>query len=180
MEEIWKDIKGTGGMYQISNTGKVISLWSGRPKLLKPVINYGYPRIFLTGKNGKNRRHYVHRLVYETHVGPIPEGMDVDHIDGRRANNVLSNLRILNRRDNVTAGFDRLRSSNKLLSKYAGVTPCRRGWAVQCHIEGKSMYVGWYECEQVARCVSELALEGVYPPRLQKRLYEEKKTNTNG
>lgn len=54
-----------------------------------------------------NGKHYsVHRLVYETYVGEIPEGMVIDHIDGDRANNNLSNLQLTTQSKNVKKTYD--------------------------------------------------------------------------
>ena len=44
---------------------------------------------------------YVHRLVYEMFVGPIPEGYVVDHIDNTHDNNRLDNLQLLTNKQNV-------------------------------------------------------------------------------
>lgn len=57
MDEIWKDIKGYEGLYQVSNLGRVRSLnygRSGKTKLLKQGITNGYKRVFLY-KNGKGK-----------------------------------------------------------------------------------------------------------------------------
>lgn len=48
--------------------------------------------------NGKIYR--VHRVVYELEVGPIPKGMTVDHLDGVRTNNLISNLTVKTQRAN--------------------------------------------------------------------------------
>ena len=45
----------------------------------------------------------VHRIVWESFNGPIPDDMDVDHIDGNPQNNALSNLRLLSHQDNLKA-----------------------------------------------------------------------------
>lgn len=59
--------------------------------------------------NINGRRYRAHRLVWEIHNGQIPEGMSIDHMDGRRTNNKISNLRIatpsLNNR-NRTVGLE--------------------------------------------------------------------------
>ena len=49
-----------------------------------------------------NKRHSirVHRLVYMTFIGEIPEGMQIDHIDGDASNNNLNNLRCVTPKEN--------------------------------------------------------------------------------
>lgn len=57
---------------------------------------------------------YVHRLVYEMFVGPIPEGYVVDHIDNSHDNNRLDNLQLLTTRQNVQKYYDEVYWENKL------------------------------------------------------------------
>lgn len=88
--EIWKDIKGYEGLYQVSNLGRVRN--KKTKKILKTWLNqYGYIRVSLH-KNGKQKWHLVHRLVYEAFIGEIPNGMQVNHKDENKENNVLSNI----------------------------------------------------------------------------------------
>ena len=53
---------------------------------------------------GQHRRIYkrVHRLVWETFNGLIPDGLTIDHIDSNKQNNCLSNLRLLTRKENTS------------------------------------------------------------------------------
>lgn len=69
MDEIWKDISGYEGKYQISNLGRVKSLkHRNKDKILKPLVKEkGYIRVHLTS-NGKNEWIYVHRLVAEAFI----------------------------------------------------------------------------------------------------------------
>ena len=98
MAEIWKDIKGYDGLYQVSNLGRVKSLPRLRrignrmvmfkERILKDDINKrGYHCIKLYRDKERNF-FFVHRIVYENFVGDIPEGMQVNHIseckDGAR------------------------------------------------------------------------------------------------
>lgn len=89
MEE-WRDIKGYEGLYKISNTGKVFSCISNR--LMKPVFSgSGYKQVGLS-KDMKVTGKMVHRLVAEAFI-PNPENKrTVNHIDGNKLNNDVSNL----------------------------------------------------------------------------------------
>lgn len=113
MKESWKDIPGYEGRYQVSNTGKVKSMNYGRS---------GLPGIIGTGDNGsgyqfvkicnadkKYRYHYVHRLVWEVFVGPIPEGMQINHKDENKSNNSLENLEIVTPKQNANYGTRNIR-----------------------------------------------------------------------
>jgi hypothetical protein len=67
------------------------------------VTNAGYKQ-FHQYKDGKRLGVYVHRFVYEYHMGLVPEGLVVDHIDGNKLNNSLDNLQLLSVSDNVIKG----------------------------------------------------------------------------
>ena len=94
MKEIWKDIKGFEGLYQVSNLGEVKSLnyrGHGKEKLLKQSHTNGYPVVVLY-INGDKFQKYIHRLVAETFI-PNPNNLpQVNHIDGVKMNNNVSNL----------------------------------------------------------------------------------------
>lgn len=65
-KQIWKDIEGYKGLYQVSNTGRVRSLnylHTGKTKVMKQGKDkLGYKSVFLC-KDGKNKGYLVHRLV---------------------------------------------------------------------------------------------------------------------
>lgn len=93
MKEIWKDIKGYEGLYQISNLGRVKSLCyqhGKTPKILKQAKDYdGYCLVSLS-KNGKHITAKVHRLVAEAFIGH--SDLQINHKDENKSNNNLSNL----------------------------------------------------------------------------------------
>jgi hypothetical protein len=65
------------------------------------------------GKNKKRLWRRVHRVVVEAFINKIPEAMNVDHIDGNRHNNDLSNLRIVTHSENCLAGYQRRNKQKK-------------------------------------------------------------------
>ena len=92
MKEIWKDIKGYEGMYQVSNLGRVRSLKYGKYKILKGSKTNGYLQVRLS-KNGYQTTYRIHRLVAETFIDKIEGKNCVDHINGIRDDNRSENLR---------------------------------------------------------------------------------------
>lgn len=97
-EEIeWKDIKGYEGRYQISSDGKVKNVLKN--KILKGTIFAGYKGIQLFTK-GKYKSFLIHRLIAEYFI-PNPENKPcIDHIDGNKMNNAISNLRWVSYKEN--------------------------------------------------------------------------------
>lgn len=107
MEEIWKDIEGYEGLYQVSNLGNVKSLKYMRTNiphnLKKHLTPKGYYQVCLqTGSWHKYP--LVHRLVYEAFVGKIPEGMQVNHINETKTDNRPENLNLMTPKENVNFG----------------------------------------------------------------------------
>lgn len=88
LQEIWKDVEGFEGLYQVSIWGRIRSV-NG---ILKPYKNKkGYLKIGLY-KDGKCYKKRVSRLIANTFI-PNPYGLpEVNHIDGNKENNSISNL----------------------------------------------------------------------------------------
>lgn len=96
--QIWKDIEGYKGHYQISNYGNVRSLKKDA-FLMKGGYLKGY-KIISLWKNGTGKMFRVHRLVAAAFI-PNPENKPcIDHIDGDRANNHADNLRWVTAKEN--------------------------------------------------------------------------------
>lgn len=95
MEEIWKDIEGYEGKYQVSNTGKVRSLnFNNSHKIqeLKQKINrYGYYEVKLS-KNNKTKDFLVSTLVAKAFISNKNIDKEVMHIGDTKDNNI-ENLR---------------------------------------------------------------------------------------
>lgn len=94
MVEIWKDIKGYEGLYQVSNLGRIKSLGNlqnRKEKLLKVNIYNGYCIVYLY-KNNKKKSYLCHRLVAEAFI-PNPDNLpQVNHKDENKLNNRVDNL----------------------------------------------------------------------------------------
>lgn len=97
--ENWKDVKDYEDYYEVSDLGDVRSKVSG--KILTPFINSrGYGHVDL--HYNKKRRVPVHVLVMETfNPEGYFEGADIDHKDGNKQNNRLSNLEYVTHAENV-------------------------------------------------------------------------------
>lgn len=121
MEEIWKDVVGYEGYYQVSNLGRVRSLdritSNGRKikgKILSTKVNTPpyYPRVSLS-VNGKMKLVQVHRLVAQAFVyNPDPEHKtQVGHKDESRTNNRADNLEWVTPKENSNMPLHRKRVS---------------------------------------------------------------------
>lgn len=93
--EIWKDIDGYDGLYQISNLGRVQSFRGNTPRIMKAFNNgknqSGYLSINLSYK-GQRTPYLIHRLVAKAFI-PNPDNLpQVNHKDENRLNNNADNL----------------------------------------------------------------------------------------
>lgn len=106
MGEIWRDIDGFDGLYQISNHGRVKSFKRYREgRILKPHHNNKGYKIISLYKNAKGIHRLVHRLVAEAFL-PNPHNLsEVDHVDENKDNNCFSNLTWCDRVYNNTRGI---------------------------------------------------------------------------
>lgn len=116
-EEIWKDIEGYEGYYQVSNRGRVRSLdrentkpsngqvcsIKGRVRRLMRTPR-GYDYMFLS-KGGKKKGIFVHRLVAHAFCDGYADGLVVNHIDCVTHNNIPSNLEWVTRGENNKHSF---------------------------------------------------------------------------
>lgn len=111
IKEIWKDVKGYEGLYQVSNLGRVkcfprLILWNGRKYVktkekISKITNKNQYRYISLYNNGKSKRIGTHRLV-ALHFIPNPDNKPmVDHIDGNRDNNKAENLRWVTNQENI-------------------------------------------------------------------------------
>ena len=89
-----------GENYKIDLSSNTI--YNSRNKPLSPnKLKDGHLQIRLY-KNGKVKRYYLHRIIYEAHFGKIPDNLVVDHIDRNPENNDITNLRLVPKSINNT------------------------------------------------------------------------------
>lgn len=118
--EEWRDIEGYNGKYQVSDWGRVRDTNYRNTETIKirklSVNNWGYNYLRIT-QNGKTSFYFIHRLVYETFMGEIPNEMQVNHIDETKTNNCLWNLNLMKPKDNYNYGTRNSRISETRKSK---------------------------------------------------------------
>ncbi len=155
--EIWKDIPGYKGRYQVSSIGRVKSLKRlmnlhnsnkkrvVHEKILKP-SSIGYLRVVFS-TNGVYETYQVHQLVAMAFLGHKLSGMSavIDHIDNNPLNNNVENLQIVSHRKNTS-------KDKKGTSKYTGVSWSKREnkWESCIYYNGSKRFLGYFEDEIIA------------------------------
>ena len=102
--EVWTDIKGYEGKYQVSSKGRVWHVLKQR-YIKGRVDKDGYKIVILYAKNGKRKFEKVHRLVAINFIGEPPKGKtQVNHKDENKQNNCVENLEWCNNKYNCNYG----------------------------------------------------------------------------
>ena len=102
MQEVWKDVKGYEGLYQVSNLGRVKTTSTNYIKTLSK-SNREYLRVQLH-KNGVSKHISVHRLVATAFLDNPNKLKEVNHKDENKTNNNASNLEWCTRTHNNNFG----------------------------------------------------------------------------
>ena len=155
--EIWKDILGFEGLYQISNYGNV--------KSCKRLVNAIYgsqrfvnERLLSLGKdkdgylmavlcqNGTKKTVKIHRLVADAFINKIDGKNLVNHIDLDKSNNIFSNLEWVSSLENNCHN----KINKNLSSKYVGVSFHKKDKAFRSSIcfNRKKVYLGSFKTEE--------------------------------
>lgn len=101
MDEIWKDIEGYDGLYQVSNLGRVKTFQFNKGRIMKGYKTpLGYMMVCLR-KNGTPTKEFVHRLVAKTFIENPEDKPYVNHLDCNPSNNVVTNLEWCTQGENV-------------------------------------------------------------------------------
>lgn len=116
-DEIWRDVNGYEGLYEVSNLGRVRSLNYNKTGEIRMLIvqkhRCGYLQVGLW-KDGKHKTCTVHRLVAEAFI-PNPDNLpEVNHINEDKQSNIVTNLEWCNAAYNSNYGTRNERISNRV------------------------------------------------------------------
>jgi hypothetical protein len=153
--EIWKDIDGYEGFYQISNLGNVKSLSKyvnnkhntlslKKEKILRQCNDKnGYKLVNLL-KNGTSKTCKVHFLVCQAYLTEkLSEFYVIDHINNIKGDNRVSNLQYISFRENVSKD-----SNNKY--NFLGVYKNGKKFSAKIVIDGVRKYLGTFNTPKEA------------------------------
>ena len=150
--EIWKDIPGYEGLYQISLEGKIRTLnynRTGRIQELKTNVFGGYLSLPLNNKQGR-KLFRVHVLMAMTFLGHVPGGhiFEVDHKNDNPLDNRLENLQIITHRKNIS------KSSKLKRNLPTGVVYYNYNnndkFVAKCRVGKKIVHLGYYKTSEEA------------------------------
>lgn len=140
MQEIWKDIAGYEGLYQISNLGNVKSLnynHTGNPRLLSPKNHHTGYKLVMLCKNGHKENKTVHALVADAFIPNPEEKPCINHIDGNKGNNTVSNLEWATLSENTRHAIkSNLRADTYMRGMKGSLSPIKKP-VLQCDKSGK-------------------------------------------
>ena len=111
------------------------------------LLSIGYIQIKINGE-----KYYAHRLIWEMFNDAIPEDMEIDHINGIRDDNHLSNLRCVPRQVN-SQNLRKAQKNNKS-TEVLNVYPHRKKFQVRITVDGKTINVGTYSTLKIAEGVA--------------------------
>jgi hypothetical protein len=154
--EIWKDIQGYEGLYQISNFGSVKSLsrlndngmrkYISKERILKASLNDGYYVVRLY-KDKKGKTMKVHILVAMAFLGHKPDGTTkivVDHINNIKTDNMPENLQLISHRQNVSKDINKGVPTGVYIEKRTGK------YVARIQHEYKQTHLGTFDCPTAA------------------------------
>ncbi len=147
MKEKWKQVEGFD-RYLVSNTGRVISTVRGKARELKPqqdAVGYLHFRLYPEderfgsyglGRGKRPKLFKAHKLVLETFFPTLDTTLEVNHRDGDKHNNDLTNLEWVTRGENIQHSWD----IGRRIHTHKKVARCNRKPIVAVHRDGTCRY----------------------------------------
>lgn len=156
MKEVWKDLKGYEGTYQLSNFGRIKSMSrsfvmknggirSYTEKIMRPSIDKGGYYVVGLWKNSKKSTKRLHKLIAINFMDHVPCGhkLVVNHKNFDKTDNRVLNLEIITQREN--ANRKHLQSTSKFVGVYWDKKS--KKWRSTIVIDGKDKNLGSFDCE---------------------------------
>ena len=190
MEEIWKDIEGYEGLYQVSSQGRVKSKcryvnnrWGNNKKpvneqILKPKTNKGGYYSVNLFKDGKYKTRLVHCLVAKAFI-PNPDNLpQVNHKSEVRTENFVENLEWCDSKYNNNYGTRNKKLSEKRkgfhfsgdsLKAIRNGSKKRRKMVIQCNMDGDELCY-WFSATS---CYKETGFDSTLICRVCKGIYKQ-------
>lgn len=109
---------------------------------------YGYQEV-----KYQQKEYRAHRIIWEIFKGPIPSGMEIDHIDGDGSNNLIKNLRCVTHQQNICN--QKLRTNNQ--HGQVGIYQKRKRWCARIGVDGKNINLGCFALKAEAKKVRKTA-----------------------
>lgn len=155
INEVWNPVRGYFGLYEASNYGRVRSLGNGKTHKTERILcpgkkKNGYLQVCLY-KDGKRKYLKVHRLVWEAFNGPIPNGMQINHINEDKTDNRLENLNLMTCKENLNWG-----TRNKRAGK--AIAKAKSKMVEQYTLEGEHIMT-WFSARGVERELGHLGFD---------------------
>jgi hypothetical protein len=158
--EIWKDIEGYDGYYQISNLGRVKSLsrivsrvcgdYLSKDKILKTSCSNGYFQVVIS-YNNKRIVNRIHRLIAINFIDNPNKKPSVNHINSNRGDNSLNNLEwVSSLENNCHKKYNRILTSKYKGVHYRSTRFSKNNWISKITINKKYIYLGCFNTEEEA------------------------------
>ena len=142
IKELWLPVEGFPN-YEVSNWGNVRNRLTGK-MLKQPISNTGYKRVYLYDDQGSHPKS-VHRIEAEAFFDGCGEHLQVNHIDGNKQNNDLSNLEWCTASENMKHAFKTgLEKRGDYQTKRIKEAVNRRHRPIRC-VENGKIYTDYVE-----------------------------------
>lgn len=191
IKEIWRDVVGYEGVYEVSNMGRIKSLsrdilhgsyfYRRKELILKtPADSRGYSECRLC--NGITCKLFkVHVVVAASFLNHKTNGhiIVIDHINGNKEDNRLENLQLVTQRENTSICFNKNR--DKFSNKYIGVTWYEKTnkWICRIHYDKKTRHLGYFNSEIEASNTYQNAILNIKNGTFEKHMESIKRKKTS-